>query len=261
MAGTLAQPKFTRSDAGAGALVLLVVTLVVGLPFAHVGEDLPEGRAYRAYFTADFVWELAVVAELAKGDMPPRNPYYLNDDLHYYWLMHLLPAAEHRSLGGTPTADQLLLVNAFWSALAFAAFWYFFVRHFVSNPWAAAIGCVFVLLGTSLSAALLLGNPFGAKPAQPLVRPELAPREPAIMRSCLPVPTLEYACSAPLTPSGFVSSSRPSQPRRQWHRPARPRAPLLVSRSLVAVLGMHRSGTSATMGTIERYGIEGGPVS
>ena len=36
-------------------------------PFAHVGEELPEGRAYRAYFTADFVWEVAVVAELAKA--------------------------------------------------------------------------------------------------------------------------------------------------------------------------------------------------
>ena len=49
------------------ALVLLAVTLVVGLPYAHVGEELPEGRAYRAYFTADFVWEVAVVAELAKA--------------------------------------------------------------------------------------------------------------------------------------------------------------------------------------------------
>jgi hypothetical protein len=150
LAGTLTLQNFTRSDAGASALVLLVVTLVVGLPYAHVGEELPEGRAYRAYFTADFVWEVAVVAELAKGDMPPRNPYYLNDDLHYYWLMHLLPAVQHRAFGGRPTVDQLLIVNAFWSALAFAAFWYFFVRHFVSSPWAAAIGCIFVLLGTSL---------------------------------------------------------------------------------------------------------------
>ena len=150
LTGAFAVPQFSRADLGAAALVLLTVPLVVGLPYAHVGENLPEGRAYRAYFTADFVWEVAVVAELSKGDMPPRNPYYLNDDLHYYWLMHLLPAVQHRAFEGTPTADQLLLVNALWSALAFAAFWYFFVRHFVSSPWAAAIACVFVLLSTSL---------------------------------------------------------------------------------------------------------------
>ena len=150
LAGAFTVPQFSRADLGAAALVLATVPIVVGLPYAHVGEDLPEGRAYRAYFTADFVWEVAVVAELAKGDVPPRNPYYLNDDLHYYWLMHLLPAVQHRAFEGTPTADQLLLVNALWSALAFAAFWYFFVRHFVSSPWAAAIACVFVLLCTSL---------------------------------------------------------------------------------------------------------------
>jgi hypothetical protein len=150
LSGALALPRFTRTDVAACAFVLLSVPLVVGLPFAHVGMDLPEGRAYRAYFTADFVWEVAVVAELAKGDMPPQNPYYLNDPLHYYWLMHLLPAAQHRAFGGTPTVDELLLVNALWSALAFAAFWYFFVRHFVERPWAAAIGCVFVLFCTSL---------------------------------------------------------------------------------------------------------------
>jgi hypothetical protein len=34
-----------------------------------------------------------------------------------------------------------------------------------------------------------------------------------------------------------------------------------VARSLVAVLGMHRSGTSAMAGTIQQYGFELGPVS
>ena len=75
LAGTLTVPRFGRNDIGALALVLLTVPAILGLPYAHVGIDLPEGRAYRAYFTADFVWEMAVVGEVAKGDMPPRNPY------------------------------------------------------------------------------------------------------------------------------------------------------------------------------------------
>jgi hypothetical protein len=153
LGSTLTLPAFDRRDAAACALVLLAVPAIVGLPFARVGEELPEGRAYRAYFTADFVWGVAVVAEVSKGDMPPKNPYFLNDDLHYYWLMHLLPSAEHRALGGNPTADQLLLVNAFWSALAFSAFFYFFVRHFVSGPIAAALACVFVLFCSSFEGA------------------------------------------------------------------------------------------------------------
>ncbi len=69
---------------------------VVGRPFARVGADLPDGRAYRAYFTADFVWRMAVAAELSKGDVPPRNQFYLDDPLRYYWLPHLLPAIQYR---------------------------------------------------------------------------------------------------------------------------------------------------------------------
>ena len=56
------------------------------------------------------MWEMAVVSEVSKGDMPPRNPYYLKDQLHYYWLMHLLPSAEHRALPGI-RLEQLLLTN------------------------------------------------------------------------------------------------------------------------------------------------------
>ena len=149
LAGAFSIPRFTRADLAACALVLFAVPIIVGRPFAHVGFDLPEGRAYRAYFTADFVWGVAVVAELAKGDMPPQNPYHLNDPLRYYWLMHLLPGAEHRAFGGSPTADQLLLVNSLWSALVFSGFLYFFVRHFVAAPWAAALACVFVLFCSS----------------------------------------------------------------------------------------------------------------
>jgi hypothetical protein len=149
LAGAFSIPRFTRADLAACALVLLAVPAIVGRPFAHVGVDLPEGRAYRAYFTADFVWGVAVVAELAKGDMPPQNPYHLDDPLRYYWLMHLLPGVEHRVFGERPNIDQLLLVNAFWSALVFAAFLYFFVRHFVAAPGAAALACIFVLFCSS----------------------------------------------------------------------------------------------------------------
>ena len=57
-------------------LLLLLVPLVVGLPFAHVGEITADGQDYRAYFTADYVWRRAVVIELAKGDVLPVNPYF-----------------------------------------------------------------------------------------------------------------------------------------------------------------------------------------
>src|SRR6476660_9852789 len=122
LASTLVVPRLDRRDAAALAFVFLAVPAIRGRPYSQVGIDLPEGRAYRAYFTADFVWEMAVASEVSKGAMPPRNPYYLGDDLHYYWLMHLLPAVEHRAAGRSIPLEKILLVNAFAIGLAFAGF-------------------------------------------------------------------------------------------------------------------------------------------
>ena len=153
LAANLNPPEFSRKDLTAVAFVLLAILAIVARPYSQVGVDLPEGRAYRAYFTADFVWAMAVTAEVSKGDMPPRNPYYMNDALHYYWLMHLLPAAEHRSAGATLRLEQILLVNGLWASLMFGGFFYFFLRHFVDRSWAAALAAIGVLFCSSFEGA------------------------------------------------------------------------------------------------------------
>lgn len=146
--GRVRLPVFDRHDTIAVCLVLLLVPLVVGRPYARVGETTPDGTAYRAYFTADFVWAMAVVSEVSKGERIPRNPYLRGDELHYYWLAHLFPAIEHRALRKVPL-EKLLLVDAVLGAVGFVAFLYFFTRHFTHRASAAAAGCVGVVLFTS----------------------------------------------------------------------------------------------------------------
>jgi hypothetical protein len=147
LAGRFTLPHFTRADVLAVLLLLLIVPLVVGRPFARVGADLPDGRAYRAYFTADFVWRMAVAAELSKGDVPPKNQFYLDDPLRYYWLPHLLPAIQYRLQMPPARLDQVLLVNSI--DLVFVAFLYGLCRQLVSSPTAAVLGCVGAILFTS----------------------------------------------------------------------------------------------------------------
>lgn len=149
LAGRFALPAFTRADVLAVLLLLLIVPLVVGRPFAKVGADLPDGRAYRAYFTADFVWRMAVAAELSKGDVPPRNQFYLDDPLRYYWLPHLLPAVQYRLRTPPARLEQILLVNSVVLDLVFVAFLYGLSRQLVSSPTAAVLGCVGAVLFTS----------------------------------------------------------------------------------------------------------------
>lgn len=149
LAGRLQLARFARADVLAVLLLLLIVPLVVGRPFARVGADLPDGRAYRAYFTADFIWRMAVAAEVSKGDVPPRNQFLLDDPLRYYWLPHLLPAVQHQLHAPRARLEQVLLVNSIVLDLVLVAFLYAFCRQLVSSPPAAVLGCIGAVLFTS----------------------------------------------------------------------------------------------------------------
>ncbi len=114
LGGGLRVPEFTRKDWLAVCLLLLLVPLIVGAPFANVAEPVNNGgKAYRAYFTADFVWAMTVMAEVSKGDVPPKNPFLTGGDLNYYWLAHFLSAAEYRLLHPFGlTIEEVALANS-----------------------------------------------------------------------------------------------------------------------------------------------------
>jgi len=153
LSGALDLPAFDRRDVAPLLIVLLLVPFVVGRPFARVGEMTPDGKAYRAYFIADFEWAMAAVSEVSKGDVPPKNPFLAGETLHYYWLADLFSSVEHRATTGSLAIEQILLVNDTLIALVFAAFLYFFVRHWVRSPSAAAVACAFAVLFSSFEGA------------------------------------------------------------------------------------------------------------
>lgn len=130
-------------------LVLLIVPLVVARPLSLVGADRPDGRVYRAYFTADYVWRRAIVAEVAKGEFPPRNPYYLRDRLHYYWLGHLPDAVEYRAVAGRVDMDDVLLGSSVLVDAAFVLVIFGLTRLVVPVGWAAAAGVAWAFFLTS----------------------------------------------------------------------------------------------------------------
>jgi hypothetical protein len=107
-------PERPRGDGEASrgffAAALLLPLLLVALPFLNVGAVVADGVAFRAYFSADLMTHLSVVAELQKGAYPPTNPFYAGESLHYYWLFFGHPAAFGAS--GTNQAALLSLYLA-----------------------------------------------------------------------------------------------------------------------------------------------------
>ena len=86
-------PPFTKRDAAAWLILLHLVLAFLAMPFGRIGEtDAAGSRYYRAYFTADFVWHMALTRELRRFEFPPRNPYFAADPIHYYYTYFLVPA-------------------------------------------------------------------------------------------------------------------------------------------------------------------------
>ena len=149
-------PAAAGGDLVSLAALLLIVPIVAGLPFAHVGETNGEGQFYRAYFTADYVWRRAVVAELAKGAFLPVNPYFQGDVLHYYWMPHLLTAVQYRFAEAWATLDELLLVRSVLIDAFFVALLYGTARLFGVRPWASAAGVAVVVVSSSFEGLYVL---------------------------------------------------------------------------------------------------------
>jgi hypothetical protein len=142
-------PVWTRRDTAALLIVLLVVPLLLWKPFTNIGaRDESGGRRYRAYFTADFLWHIALAAELGRFQSPPRNPYLSRRPLHYYWAYFVLPAtlAQARI---APSVQSALTVNALCAGLLFVAAIFVFAWCVVPRAGPVAAATLIAVLAAS----------------------------------------------------------------------------------------------------------------
>ena len=98
------------------ALIFIVIfaavfTLLPQAMVASAGENL---YRVRAYFVPDYLKHIAVSAELSKGAIPPANPFFSGENLHYYWIYYLIPSFAYNILG---RAGSLLRLNIFANQL------------------------------------------------------------------------------------------------------------------------------------------------
>ncbi|RPJ63565.1 MAG: hypothetical protein EHM24_24210, partial [Acidobacteria bacterium] len=162
---------WTRRDTAALVLVLLVVPLLVGVPFARIGERGDDGtRHYRAYFTADFLWHIALTSELTLLQLPPEDPYAAGHQLHYYWTYFLFPASVAAGVPAplAPSIEGILRVNAACAGLLFVGSVFVFTWSVAQKAWSAATATLLAVLAASAEGSYVLwrlwktGEPLGA---------------------------------------------------------------------------------------------------
>jgi len=162
---------WTRRDTAALVLVLLVVPLLVGVPFARIGERGDDGtRHYRAYFTADFLWHIALTSELTHLQLPPEDPYAAGHQLHYYWTYFLFPASVAAGVPAplAPSIEGILRVNAACAGLLFVGSVFVFTWSVAQKAWSAATATLLAVLAASAEGSYVLwrlwktGEPLGS---------------------------------------------------------------------------------------------------
>jgi hypothetical protein len=147
----IALPPWGRRDTLALLLVLVLVPVLMWAPYAHNGAaDATHTRHYRAYFTADFLWHMAMTGELAKGAIPPANPFAADQTVNYYWTYFTLPAIGASLLAPHANAvEQCLEINAVLSGLLFVSAVFVATWAAVPRAGAAALAVALALLAAS----------------------------------------------------------------------------------------------------------------
>lgn len=142
--GSAARGDRAPSERGAVWLVaaLAAASAIVALPLVNVGATVADGAAYRAYFSADLMTHLSVVAELQKGEFPLTNPFYAGGSLGYYWLFFVFPA----TFGALATNESTLLVVYLASGLLFTGLLFVAARRLELSP-ARAFAATLIIIG------------------------------------------------------------------------------------------------------------------
>jgi hypothetical protein len=153
--GPLVQlPHWSAPDWRALLLVLILVPVLMGPPYANLGRaDADGNRYYRAYFTADFLWHSALAFELGRFTLPPRNPYLAPRTMNYYWTYFLLPSTVAK-LSSTSTPDvvtlqSVLKANAILTGVLMIGALFLVVRTAVPQAGAAVAAVVLATIAAS----------------------------------------------------------------------------------------------------------------
>ncbi len=216
-------PTWTRRDTLALVVALSLVPILVAPAFNNVGKTDGGGRQlYRAYFTADVLWHAALTNELARFDMPPKDPYAADQTLNYYWSHFLLPAAAvgTNPLGLWPDPLPVLKVNATMSGILFIGAIAMFVWTLVPRAWPMFWGVALSVLAASAEGAYALYD---------------------LYRRDLPLSGVRALNIDAITSWFFRSLTIDDLPRSLWYTPQHAMACALGTMALV-VAGRARDG-------------------
>ncbi len=149
-------PDLTRRDAAVILLFCLITTAMLYMPWRNIGASIAGTKAFRAYFSGDYLKHVGVAAILSRGKLPPPNHYYLGTTLHYYWFFYVFPALLHRTAGAAaPLLSQMIFMSMIVN-FAFIGLFAVFLRRSVKSSFIMGAGLSMATLFYSYEGSYLL---------------------------------------------------------------------------------------------------------
>ena len=114
------------------AVFLFVTAAALAVPYASFGEPTAKGMAFNELHKTDLLHHMVTLIELQKG-IPPQNPYFAGESLHYFWLAHVLPSFAWGLSGEVIQPRDVIVLTSLLYALLFMGVLLLFLRRFYSD--------------------------------------------------------------------------------------------------------------------------------
>ncbi|HZS33531.1 MAG TPA: DUF2298 domain-containing protein [Methylomirabilota bacterium] len=149
-----------RDDALFAALASAAVVLVAGtllIPYASFGRVTARGLAFTELQKTDLLHHVVTTIELARG-IPPPNPYFSGEVLHYYWWAHVLPGLAARLAGPGVGPRELTVLSALAYSLVASLAVLVALRARTRDPRVAGILLAMAVLASGYNALVALAR-------------------------------------------------------------------------------------------------------
>lgn len=123
------EEKTKRDEIKLNLFILIFLSLFMFLilypPFSQLGKPTSRGIAYRAYFSSDYLKHYSVIRVLSDYKIPPPNPYFYGEKLHYYWVPYSIPSTifpitkniKYTTIGWSVISNLIFLILLFYFTL------------------------------------------------------------------------------------------------------------------------------------------------
>lgn len=145
------------------AFVVAASAAVVGVagallvPYASFGRVTPRGLAFTELQKTDLLHHVVTTIELARG-IPPQNPYFSGEVLHYYWWAHVLPGLASRLAGAGAGPCEVTLLSALAYSLVAALAVLVALRARSRDPRVAGILLAMAVLASGYNALVAVAR-------------------------------------------------------------------------------------------------------